>query len=104
MNSEFEPLEGYVLGYWNGLPTSVRKVTGIVREWREGDPPLAWWKDDVGSRISAVEVILDGVNFGGGSTYLYDEDGSGSRKVGPLGRGGPHMPHKNVPLVDVERR
>ena len=88
-------------GYWNGLPTPVRKVTGVVREWTDGDPPQAWWKPIVGQRVRAVEVVLDGVNYGGGIAYLYDEDGSGWRKV-TEGHGSPRYGHRDVPLVDVE--
>lgn len=89
--------------YWNGLPTPARKVVGTVRAWQDGDPPQAWWRDLVGQRIEAVEVVLDGVNSGGGTTYLDDRDGSGWAKV-TVGHGGPRWPHGNVPLIDVEDR
>lgn len=88
-------------GYWNGLPTKVRLVTGVVREHGPGDPPLAWWKNLAGQRIEAVEVQLDGVNFGGGTAYLDDRDGSGLRKV-TEGHGSPRWPHRDVPLIDVQ--
>lgn len=88
--------------YWNGLPTPARKVIGTVAAWDpEKDPPLAWWRDIQGERIEAVEVVLDGVNYGGGTTFLDNRDGEGWRKV-TEGHGGPRWPHKNVPLVDVE--
>lgn len=112
-------------GYWNGLPTTVRKVTGIVRQHDPAiDPEFAWWagkeytpapgdwpfdvtpqpaEDLQGQRINAVEVVLDNVNHGGGITYLDDRDGSGWHKV-TEGRGSPRVGHRNVPLVDVEPR
>lgn len=89
--------------YWNGLPTPARKVWGTVAEWTEDDPPLAWWRDLAGQRIEAVEVVLDGVNYGGGIAYLEDRNGEGWRKV-TEGFGGPRYPHKNVPLAGVEDR
>ncbi len=88
-------------GYWNGLPTQVRRVVGTIREWAEGDPPQAWWKPIIGQRVSAVEVVLDGVNYGGGTIFLYDDDGSGWRKV-TEGHGSPRYGHREVPLTDVE--
>lgn len=96
------PIDGFELGFWNGLPTSVRRVTGRVREWREGDPPVAWWRGDVGQELDAVEIILDGVNFGGGTIFLADDDGSGWAKVSS--GGSPRMGHREVPLVDVQPR
>ena len=89
--------------YWNGLPTTGRKVWGTVRAWQEGDPPQVWWRDLVGRRVEAVEVVLDGVNYGGGITYLFDGDGSGWRKV-TEGKGSPRYGHRGVPLIDVETR
>ena len=89
-------------GYWNGLPTQVRKVTGVVPPHDpEVHPPQAWWKPIVGQRVNAVEVVLDGVNYGGGTILLYDEDGSGWRKV-TEGHGSPRYGHRDVPLVDLE--
>lgn len=88
--------------YWNGLPTPARKVVGTVADWdADKDPPLAWWRDIAGQRIEAVEVVLDGVNYGGGIAYLDNRDGSGWRKV-TEGHGSPRWPHRNVRLVDVE--
>ena len=90
--------------YWNGLPTPARKVTGVVREWEpEKDPPAAWWRELVGQRVPAVRVVLDGVNYGGGVTFLWDGDGSGWRKV-TVGHGSPRYGHRNVPLIDVQDR
>lgn len=95
---------GYKRGYWNGLPTRVRKVTGtIVKYDPDRHPNLAWWKDMVGQTIVAVEVSLDGVNYGGGTIYLDDRKGEGWRKVTD-GRGSPSYPHAEVPLENVEPR
>lgn len=108
--------------YWNGLPTPARKVTGVVPAHDpEVHPPQAWWagrgsppevakalgikhmpsEDLQGQRIEAVEVVLDGVNVGGGISYLDNRDGSGWAKV-TEGHGSPRWGHRNVPLVDVE--
>ena len=90
--------------YWNGLPTRGRKVVGTVPEWNpDTDPPQAWWRDLVGQEIEAVEVVLDGVNYGGGTDYLDDRDGSGWYKV-TEGRGSPRWGHRGLPLVDVRPR
>lgn len=89
-------------GFWNGLPTQVRYVTGTVPKHDPAiHPPQAWWRDIVGQHITAVEVVLDGVNHGGGVIYLDDRDGFGWRKV-TEGRGSPSYEHREVPLVDVE--
>jgi len=106
-------------GFWNGLPTQVRRVTGVVRQWTEGDPEYAWWagrdypgempegfkaqpaEDLQGQRIEAVEVVLDGVNYGGGIAYLDNRDGSGWYKV-TEGHGSPRLGHRDVPLIDIE--
>lgn len=89
-------------GFWNGLPTQVRRCTGVVRQWDpENDPPQAWWRDLSGQRVEAVEVQLDGVNYGGGADYLYDGDGTGWYKV-TEGHGSPRVGHKNIALTDIE--
>jgi hypothetical protein len=90
-------------GFWNGLPTEVRKVVGTVKDWEEGDPPLAWWKDLAGQEVKAVEVNMNGVNYGGGIAYLYDDDGSGWLKV-TEGHGSPRYGHKDVPLINISAR
>lgn len=111
-------------GFWNGLPTKVRKVTGVVpMHDPEKHPPQAWWAgipmseewaaqarafgvepysvNLQGQRIEAVEVQLDGVNYGGGVCYLDDRDGSGWYKV-TEGHGSPRVGHRDVPLTDIE--
>lgn len=112
-------------GFWNGLPTKVRHVIGTVRQHDpEKDPPQAWWagipisdehratmeafgmtaspsENLQGQRVAAVEVVLDGVNFGGGTIYLDNRDGSGWYKV-TEGRGSPRIGHAELPLIDVE--
>lgn len=94
--------DGWVTGYWNGLATKIRKVRGTVPEWDESYPPLAWWRDLCGLEVEAVEVVLDGVNFGGGRAYLYNTDGSGWFKV-TEGKGSPRVEHKGLPdLIDIK--
>lgn len=107
-------------GYWNGLPTRVRRVVGTVPQHDpEQHAEFAWWagreypgglpegftarpaEDLQGQRVAAVEVVLDGVNYGGGVCYLDDRDGSGWRKV-TEGRGSPRYGHRELPLVDVQ--
>lgn len=89
-------------GYWNGLPTSVRRVIGTVPPHDpEIHAPLAWWKHLSGESLEAVEVVLDGVNHGGGVCHLDNRDGSGWHKVTD-GRGSPRWAHREVPLIDVE--
>lgn len=91
-------------GYWNGLPTTIRRVVGTVPAHDPAtDPPVAWWRPLVGQRIDAVEVHLDGVNQGGGICYLDDRDGSGWRKV-TEGRGSPRWAHRELRLLDVADR
>jgi len=107
-------------GYWNGLPTPVRKVTGVVPAHDpDKHPPQAWWagidppqevldalgikslaENLQGQRVEAVEVVLDGVNYGGGIVYLDNRDGSGWRKV-TEGRGSPRYADRSFPLEDV---
>lgn len=91
------------MGYWNGLPTPIRKIVGTVKEWEEGDPPHAWWRDLCGQEVRAIEVVLDGVNYGGGVTYLYDEDGSGYYKV-TRGNGSPRLGHKEIRLINIKEQ
>ena len=101
-------------GYWNGLPTEVRRVVGTVRHHDPAtDPPYAWWagkeypgdvipglaqphvEDLQGQRVQAVEVNVDGAKV-----YLDDRDGSAWHKV-TEGKGSPRLPHRELPLVDV---
>ena len=79
--------------YWNGLPTPARRGTAVVAD----APEFAayWARDLVGERIAVVEVKLDGVNYGGGLTYLDDRQGDGWAKV-TEGRGGSAWGHASV--------
>lgn len=81
--------------YWNGLPTLASRGTAIVADAPQF--PAYWAKADgiVGQRIPVVRVVLDGVNYGGGVTYLDDRDGSGWAKV-TTGRGSPRYGHADV--------
>lgn len=83
--------------YWNGLPTTATRGTAVVAD--DGAFPQYWARTEgiVGQRIPVVMVVLDGVNYGGGVTYLDDRDGSGWRKVTD-GHGGPGWPHRDTAI------
>lgn len=101
--------------FWNGLETKARKVQGVVRSWEEGDALQAWWKDFVGETVNAVEVVLDGVNYGGGVACMFEgtvkmpavpEYGIESRVITydpwykvTIGHGSPNFPHADIPLI-----
>lgn len=94
---------GWEDGYWNGLPTKIRKVTGVVKDWdKEIDPPRAWWRYICGETVDAVEVVLDDVNHRGGHIFLYEDaesnHPSGWYKV-TEGRGSPRVGHSEVRLI-----
>ena len=97
--------DGYELGYWNGLQTKVRKVTGkIVKYDSDKHPNSAWWRGLSGERIDAVEVCLDGVNYGGGTTYLAEGHGDDPWFKVTKGYGSPALGHHTIPLEDVRPR
>jgi hypothetical protein len=81
--------------FWNGLPTTAARGTAVVADAPEF--PAYWARTEgiIGERIPVVEIALDGVNYGGGTDYLDNRDGSGWRKVTD-GHGGPRWPHRNV--------
>jgi hypothetical protein len=79
--------------YWNGLPTPATRGTAVVSPAPEF--PRYWAQDIIGHRIEVVEVVLDGVNVGGGVMYIDDRRGQGWRKV-TEGHGWPRMQHANV--------
>ena len=78
--------------FWNGLPTPARRGSAIVADHPEA--PLYWARTLVGQRIAVVEVVLDGVNYGGGIEYLDDREGQGWAKV--TGGGSPRVGHSSV--------
>lgn len=82
--------------YWNGLETTAIRGTAIVAD--VPDMPEYWAKDLVGQRIDVVEIILDGVNAGGGIAHLDNRNGSGWLKV-TEGMGSPKYGHRNVSIV-----
>ena len=86
-------------GYWNGLPTEVERGTATVADAPEF--PAYWARAEgiIGQRIPVVRVVLDGVNYGGGTSYLDDRDGSGWRKV-TQGHGSPAYGHRDVAIID----
>ncbi len=84
-------------GSWNGLPTEIERGTAEV-----ADSPIfpAYWarvEGLVGTRIPVVRVVLDGVNYGGGTTYLDDRQGQGYAKV--MAGGSPRRGHANVAIA-----
>lgn len=81
--------------YWNGLPTPARRGTAIVADAPEF--PAYWARALVGQRIRVVEVVLDGVNYGGGIDYLDNRDGGGWVKV-TEGRGSGSYGHASVAI------
>jgi hypothetical protein len=93
------PAASKVGTYWNGLPTEAERGTAIVADAPEF--PLYWAKREglIGKRIDVVRVVLDGVNYGGGTDYLDDRDGHGWRKVTD-GHGGPAYPSAHVAIED----
>ena len=87
--------------YWNGLPTIATRGTAVVFDSRTF--PEYWARPYVGQRVPVVRVNLDGVNAGGGVTYLYDGDGSGWRKV-TVGHGSPRFGHRGIEVEDASFR
>lgn len=78
--------------YWNGEPALAEQVVVTVPEWRDGDPPAAWWEPFAGTERRAVIVVYNNDRF-----ILDDEDGSGYQKV-TQGFGGPSWPHRSLPI------
>lgn len=81
--------------YWNGLPTTATRGTAVVADAPEFPAYWARIQGIVGQRIPVVMVDLDGVNYGGGTTYLDNRDGSGWAKV-TKGMGSGRYGHRNV--------
>lgn len=79
--------------YWNGEPCEARKCRVIVGD--SGQFPKAWFREFVGQERDAVEVT-----YGGATTYLDNEDGSGWRKV-TAGRGSPRFGHRGLDVAEV---
>jgi hypothetical protein len=80
--------------FWNGLPTQAWRGTAVVAP---SDFPQFWGAHLIGQRIEVVKVDLDGVNYGGGVSYLDDRDGSGWAKV--TTGGSPRVGHRNLAIV-----
>ena len=85
----------HIFTYWNGLPTTASRGTAIVADAPEFS--LYWAKKLVGQRIPVVMVDLDGVNYGGGTTYLDNRDGQGWRKI-TEGRGSSTYAHGELSI------
>ena len=82
--------------YWNGLPTLAIRGTAVVADAPEF--PQYWAKNLIGMRIPVIRVVLEGVNFGGGVTYLDNREGVGWLKV-TEGKGMPQYSHADVAIV-----
>ena len=76
---------------WNYEPASAERCEVVVPDWKEGDPPLAWWKPLSGVTVKAVLV-----RYYDQRHLLFDGDGSGTNKV--THGGGPDMPSKHLPM------
>ena len=81
---------------WNGLPTPAMRGTAVVAASPEF--PQYWARDIVGERIPVVMVVLDGVNYGGGTDYLVNRDASAWRKV--TNGGTPNLGHRSVAIEE----
>jgi hypothetical protein len=84
--------------FWNGQPTPCRRVRVVVGQ-PPADLPHHWLHGTglVGTTVNAVEVTYPAWPE---PMYLYDEDGSGWRKV-TEGHGGPRYPHRNIPVERI---
>lgn len=76
--------------YWNGESARANKVTVTVAD--KGTFSTPWFKDIVGQKRAAVEVI-----YGADVFYLDDENGSGWDKV-TRGKGSPHIGHRQLEI------
>lgn len=84
-------------GFWNGLPTEIERGTAEVADSRIFPQHWARVEGLVGTRIPVVRVVLDGVNYGGGTAYLDDRDGRGYAKV--RSGGSPRMGHADLDIA-----
>lgn len=84
-------------GFWNGLETEVTQGSAIVAS--KTPFPEYWGKELAGQRIAVIRVNLEGVNFGGGVTYLDDRNGQGTYKV-TKGFGSPRWGHRDVVIEE----
>jgi outer membrane protein assembly factor BamB len=100
---------------WRGADrTGVSPETGLLKEWPEGGPPLAWKAHGLGDGYSSPSVVGDRIYTMG--TSGKDEvalalDATGKKvweaKVGPTTRGGPFGANypgpRATPTVDGDR-
>lgn len=84
-------------GFWNGQPTEIERGTAEVVDVPEVAAYWARAEGIVGERIPVVRVVLDGVNFGGGTAYLDDRQGVGYAKV--MAGGSPRVGHRDVAIA-----
>jgi hypothetical protein len=83
-------------GFWNGLPTEIERGTAVVADAPQF--PMYWAREEgiVGQRIDVCRVVLDGVNYGGGTTHLDNRRGQGYAKVSS--GGSPRYGHASVTI------
>ncbi len=84
-------------GFWNGLPTEIERGTAVVADAPQFPKYWARTEGIIGTRIAVVRVVLDGVNYGGGTTYLDDRGGLGYAKLTD-GRGSSGLGHADVEI------
>lgn len=84
-------------GFWNGLPTEIERGTAVVEDAPEFPQYWARTEGIIGQRINVVRVVLDGVNYGGGTVFLDDRKGYGYGKV-TAGHGSPRYGHADVQI------
>lgn len=77
-----------MITYWNGETAEARRVTLVVAD---GPHPLGWYREHIGQRRDAVEVIYPPLS----TFWLDDEDGNGWLKV-TEGRGSPSWAHRSL--------
>lgn len=82
---------------WNGEPCVATKLTVRIPEWREGDPPRAWWKESVGLDVEAVLVV-----YGEHRLLLFNSDGTAEFKV--RNGGGPDLYSASLPVRAADRK
>jgi outer membrane protein assembly factor BamB len=90
--------------------TGVSKETGLLKQWPENGPALAWKADGVGvgfSSVSASGGTVYTMGDAGGACYLFALGRAGGekkweRKVGPAGGGGGYPGPRCTPATDGE--
>src|SRR5690349_13922091 len=81
--------------------------TGLLKEWPQGGPPLAWKAEHLGEGYSGVAVVSGKIftaGDGGESSFLHVLDLNGkpvwSAKLGKPGERGGYVGPRGTPTVD----